>query len=339
MNKQKMNIICLATAFIMLISGCAAEKNTESFFAMNTYMTFTVYGADSEEIIPEARKKIAELEKIWSVTDKSSEIYKINNSGGKAIAADDKTISLTEFALEMSERTKGAFDPTIYPVLTSWGFTTGENKIPSDDEVSDALSKVGCENIHISGNTVTAENGAMLDFGGVAKGYAGDLTAEFLQNNGVSSALLDIGGNIQAIGTKPDGSLWKIGLRNPFSDGILGTLEISDAAVVTSGNYERFFVGGDGRIYGHIIDPKTGYPVDNGLMSVTVIGGEGKVCDVLSTALFVMGYERAVEFYRNNSGFDMIIVTADKEIHITSGISGRFTLNEELGGMRISLIE
>lgn len=339
MNRNVLKIGCILTACAMLISGCKAKKSSDSFFAMNTYMTFTVYGGESEEIIAEAEERAAALEKIWSVTDKNSEIYKINNSSGAPVAVSDETIELIEFSLEMSAETGGAFDPTIYPVLTSWGFTAGENKVPSEEELSEALKKTGCANIDISGNHVTADNGAMLDFGGAAKGFTGDILTEFLRSRGVSSALLDIGGNIQAIGTKLDGSLWKIGLRNPFSEGILGTLEISDTAVVTSGNYERFFVDSDGRIYGHIIDPKTGYPVDNGLMSVTVIGGEGKVCDVLSTALFVMGRDKAIDFYQSNGDFDMILVTADKEIYITSGISDSFTLNEELEGMRISLIE
>lgn len=337
MHNRKNLLFCLMTAFIMILCGCGTEKSAQSFFAMNTYMTFTVYGSDSEEIIHEAQNKVYELEKLWSVTDTESDIYNINNSAGEAVTVNEKTTRLIEFALKMSEKTDGKLDPTLYPVVSAWGFTTGENRIPSKDEITEMLSRTGCENIHISGNTITAENGAMLDMGAVAKGYTGDEISEYLIDRGVKSALLDIGGNIQAIGLKPDGTQWQIGLRNPFSDDILGVLEISDSTVVTSGNYERFFTGDDGRKYGHIIDSETGYPVENGLASVTIIGKEGKVCDALSTALFAMGLDGAVGFYRQNGGFDMIIITEDSKIYVTPDV--KFTLYEHYGEMEVFKIE
>lgn len=225
----------------------------------------------------------------------------------------------------MAKETGGALEPTIYPVLTAWGFTTEDTHVPSDTEISELLENVGYERVSLEDRNVRLESGVMLDLGAVGKGYAGDLAARVLQENGITSALLDIGGNIQAVGTKPDGSPWRLGLRDPFSDGTLGVLEISNMAVVTSGNYERYFVGEDGKQYGHIIDSATGYPAESSLASVTVIAEEGRLCDALSTSLFVMGPDRAAEYWKRHRDFDMILVTEDGEIYLTEGVMDAFT--------------
>lgn len=167
-----------------------------------------------------------------------------------------------------------------------------------------------------------------LDLGAVGKGYAGDLVAETLEDYDIESAILSLGGNIQAVGSRPDGSNWRIGIRAPWEDGHLGVLRISDAAVVTSGGYENYFEDEDGNIYWHILDPSTGRPAESGVQSVTIVGDEGRMCDALSTALFVMGAQGAEDYWKANGGFDMIIVTDDGEILITEGIAGDFTLSD-----------
>ena len=167
---------------------------------------------------------------------------------------------------------------------------------------------------------------------------SGDRAERILIERGINSALLDIGGNIQAVGARPDGSDWRLGLRSPFGEGLFGTLQISDCAVVTSGNYERYFIGEDGVRYGHIIDPETGYPVNNGLASVTIIAGDGKLCDALSTSLFVMGLSDAVTYWRTHQEeqpFDMILVTEDREIYLTEEIKDKFNLQKECADMVI----
>lgn len=173
----------------------------------------------------------------------------------------------------------------------------------------------------------------------MGKGYAGELAAELLREAGVSSALLDLGGNIQAVGTRPDGTKWRIGLRNPYGEGTIGTLEIADCAVITSGNYERYFEGDDGQVYGHILNPDTGYPADSGLASVTVVTPEGKRGDALSTALFVMGEEGAKTYWQEHPDFDMILITEDGRILITEGIAENFSLAASFSGMEIQTIE
>lgn len=198
---------------------------------------------------------------------------------------------------------------------------------------------MGYERVGLEGSTAQLDSGTMLDLGAVGKGYAGDLVAQVLKDNGITSALLDFGGNIQAVGTKPDGSPWQLGLRDPFSGGTLGVLEISDMAVVTSGNYERYFIGEDGKQYGHIIDPVTGYPAESSLASVTVIAEEGRLCDALSTSLFVMGLDQATEYWRQHRDFDMILITEDGELYLTEGITDAFTLDSYHSNTKVNVME
>lgn len=306
---------------------------------MDTYMTFTAYGMDAEAAVLAAEDKIRELEALWSVTDENSDIYAVNHSAGQTVTIDQKTAELVSFALDMAEKTNGVLEPTIYPVLTAWGFTTGENRIPTEIELAGLLDKVGYEKVKLNENQIQTEPGSMIDMGAVGKGYAGDEAAQVLRERGITAALLDIGGNIQAIGTKPDGSDWRVGLKDPFSGNVLGIFQISDRAVVTSGNYERFFVGDDGKTYGHIVDPATGRPVENGIASVSVIASDGKLCDALSTALFVMGLEQAKEYWRQHKDYEMILIMEDGNIYLTEGIRDSFSLNSDYKDMNINVID
>ncbi len=306
---------------------------------MDTYMTFTAYGTDAEPAVLAAQDKIRELEELWSVTDKNSDVYAVNHSSGQTVTVDWKTAELLSFALDMAEETNGALEPTIYPVLTAWGFTTGENRVPAETELAELLEKVGYDKVELNNDQIQMEPGGMIDLGAVGKGYAGDEAAQILRERGITAALLDIGGNIQAIGTKPDGSDWRVGLKDPFSGGVLGIIQVSDVAVVTSGNYERFFIGEDGKVYGHVIDPATGHPVENGIASVSVIASEGKLCDALSTALFVMGLENAQDYWRQRRNYEMILIMEDGDIYLTEGIRDSFSLNSEYRNMKINVID
>lgn len=344
-GRMRSILLSAACGTFLCLTACSGQRGdemtayTESLFAMDTYMTFTAYGANAEDALKQVCDRIAELEGLWSATDAGSEIYQVNHSGGQPVAVSGETEELVSFALAMAEETDGALEPTIYPVLTAWGFTTDENRVPAGNEIAERLATVGYEGVNIESGAITLEAGAMLDLGAVGKGYAGDEAVRILKDNGVSSALLDVGGNIQALGTKPDGSRWRVGLKDPFSGGVLGVIRVADEAVVTSGSYERYFIGGDGKKYGHIIDPATGYPVDNGLASVTVISGEGKLCDALSTALFVMGLERAEDYWRQRQGFDMILVAEDGNIYVTEGIKDQFSLQGEYRDMTVNVVE
>lgn len=317
-----------------VLTGCSAPAEEmqqpveRSLFAMNTYMTFTAYGEDAQAALQEAEECIQQVEGLWSVTDEDSEIYQANHSGGQPVTVSEETAEIISFALEMAQRTGGALDPTIYPVLTAWGFTTDSKQVPSQQQIAQLLEQVGYDRIQINGSELTVPDGMELDLGAVGKGYTADLVTEILRRHGVTSALISLGGNIQAIGSRPDGSDWRLGIRAPWESGNLGVLTVSDAAVVTSGGYENYFDDEQGNIYWHILDPSTGYPADSGLQSFTIVGREGKMCDALSTALFVMGAQSAEQYWRENGGFEMLLVTDSGEMLITEGIAENFTLNE-----------
>lgn len=334
---------------IFILSGCSRLSGTDKsmeensaecdFFAMDTWFSFTVYGEGAEEALKQARNRVARLEQLWSVTEEESEIYGLNHSNGQTVNLSEDTAEVINYTLGMAEKTDGALDPTVYPVLKAWGFTTGKNNIPEESELEMLLGRTGYEKINLQGTEINLPAGFEIDLGAIGKGWAGDEVTEILQDAGISSAILDLGGNIQAIGSKPDGSDWRLGIRNPYDEGNLGVLEISDRAVVTSGNYERYFVGDDGKSYGHILDPDTGYPVENELISVSVIAEEGKMADALSTALFVMGKQGAEQFWKENGDFEMLLVTDDGTICLTEGIQDRFILDPNFGNMKIQVIK
>jgi thiamine biosynthesis lipoprotein len=334
----------IMTVFLLLCTICqtaCSSKNGESqvsFFAMDTYMTFEGYGEDAQQALQEAQAEIEKLESEWSVTDTGSEIYKINHSNGTPVTVSEDTAEIIRFALDMADETGGALEPTIYPVLRAWGFTADENRIPDQAELNTLLQYVDYRRVEADGRQIRLPEGMEMDLGAVGKGYAGDLAAEVLKKEGITSALLNIGGNIQAVGSKTDGDDWRIGIRNPFGEGYVGVLKESDCAVVTSGNYERYFIGEDGKEYGHIIDPETGYPVDNELASVTIIAKEGKMGDALSTSMFVKGVSGAEDYWRNHRDFDMILITKDGQIRLTEGIQDRFELSDSFASAQMHII-
>ncbi len=316
--------------FVLLIfTACGSTDNSteysKEFFAMDTYVKFTAYGGNAEDALELAEMRFVEMEAMWSVTDESSDIYAVNHANGNAVTVSEQTADLITYSLQTANETN-TFEPTIYPILTAWGFTTGENRIPSAEEIKELLQNVGSEKVTVEGNSVRLEQGVQLDLGAVGKGAAGDEVIQILMENGITSALLDIGGNIQIIGQK-NGADWRLGIRSPFGEGTVGVLEISDAAVVTSGNYERFFTDENGISYGHIIDPSTGYPADSGLASATIVASEGKRADALSTSVFIMGLEDAARFWLEKRDFEMILILQNGEIYLTEGLKERFTPN------------
>lgn len=328
---------------LTLCTGCgqqstSTEPTERAVFAMDTYITMQAYGREAETALEEAEELIHQLESQFSVTDEGSEIYAANHSGGEPVIISMDTTLLISFALSMARQTDGALEPTIYPVLTAWGFTTDEYHIPTQEELDTLLPLVNYEDIYLMDMTVTVPDGMQLDLGAVAKGYTGDKVAELLRDHRVTSALINLGGNVQAVGSKPDGSPWRVGVRDPFTDGNLGVLEIEDMAVVTSGGYERYFTDEDGNVYWHILDPETGYPAHSGLVSVTVVAPEGKLCDALSTALFVMGPEEAIQFWQDRQDFEMLLVDETGGLYLTEGLESTFSRSANAEDMEVTVI-
>ena len=336
--KNWLSAALLSAAF--LLTGCsgapAQEPESATFFAMDTAMDFTVYG--DAALLDEAETLIGSLEEQVSVTDEHSDIYAIDHTGSGSLSGN--AAELMEQALELCRRTGGALDISVYPIVRAWGFTTGSYQIPDEETIQSLLPLVDYTQIQYDAATgvVTLPEGMEIDLGSVAKGYAGQLAAQMLRNSGVESALLNLGGNVQTVGTKPDGSPWKIGIKDPQGEDAMMVLSVEDQAVVTSGGYERYFEQ-DGQTYWHVMDPSTGHPADSGLISVTIVGDEGVVCDGLSTALFVMGLEKAADLWAQSCDFEAVFVTASGEVYITEGLRDRFALTEQYADTPVSVIE
>ena len=309
------------------------EENSIEFFAMDTYMAIRAYGADGE-LLESAAALVEGLEAELSATSETGAVRVLNRTGSAALSED--AAYLLRRALDLCAATDGALDISIYPVVCAWGFTTADEdyRVPERGEIEALLEKVDYTRVSLDGGEVSLPSGTEIDLGAVTKGYTGDRLSTLLRSGGVESALLDLGGNIQTVGTKPDGSDWRVAIQNPEGDGVLGVIPVSDKAVVTSGGYERYFIDDEGRLWWHIMDPATGYPARNGLISVTVVGNEGLYCDALSTALFIMGVEKAIAFWREYRDFEMALVTDGGELLLTPGLAEIF---QPAGGLSYTL--
>ena len=314
------------------------QKCQKQLFAMNTYMEFTAYGKNSEKAVDAAIEEVQKLDAMLSAENSKSEVYALNEQGN--LQATDDLAELILRGKEIYQETDGLFDDTIYPVMKLWGFPTGNYHVPTAAEVQKKLALVDGNKVEIQTRDsdekgrdskektkfVTLGADQQIDFGGIAKGYTGQKLAELFQEYGVSSALVSLGGNIQAIGTKPDGSSWKVGIRDPKGgqQDYIGVLSVENQAVITSGGYERYFEE-DGKTYIHIINPRTGYPADGDLLSVTIVSKDGTLADGMSTALYIMGYEKACQFWRQHrEEFNVILVTDDGKIHISENLKENF---------------
>lgn len=332
MKAIRLSAVLLA---VLLLSGCAPKEHVSTLLAMDTVMELTAYGDGGEQALADAVKLIQELDGLLSTTDEGSEIYAANH--GQAVALSEYTADLLDRALALCADTGGALDVTIYPVVRAWGFTTGQYQVPGEEALSALLEHVDYRRISLSGDTLTLPGGTELDFGAVAKGYTGDRIMELFRAAGLRSAKITLGGNIQTLGTKPDGSLWRVGIKDPTGDSYAAVVEVDGKAVVTSGGYERYFEE-NGVRYCHIIDPATGYPAQSGLQSVTIVSESGVLADGLSTALFVMGRDAAVEYWRTRDDFDFILIGEDGTVTISEGIEGSFSLHGDWTGHELEVI-
>lgn len=300
-------------------------------FAMDTYMTVKAYGSNGDVAVDAAVDEINRLDALLSTGKKDSEIGQINANNGGQLSEDGAV--LMERSLELYKSTNGAFDVAIYPVMKAWGFTDGNYQVPDADTLKATLELVDPSLIDYDKETSTVsfkKDGVQIDLGGIAKGYTSSRIMDIYKEKGVTSGLVNLGGNAQVFGTKPDGSLWRVAVQSPDSeDEYLGVLETKDKAIITSGGYERYFEK-DGVTYHHIIDPSTGYPADNGLISVTIVSADGTLADGLSTSLFVMGKDKATNYWKAHSDeFDMILLTDDEKLYVSEGIKDSFTSDRE----------
>ncbi len=346
--------VMLASAVVasMLLTGCRSTSNTntnntgsasetqttssttssstepvsQEIFAMDTYMTVTAYGDNAQKGVTDAIAEIERLDSLLSIGKEDSEISKLNKSGSAALS-DDTAVMVTK-ALDLYKSTGGAFDITVLPLMELWGFTTQDYYVPTEDEIQSTLQRVGADKLtwDESTKTLTLGDNQEIDLGGIAKGFTSSRIMEIFKKDGVTCGMVSLGGNVHLLGTKQDGSEWRVGIQDPDNtDDMLGVLEADDCAVITSGAYERNFEK-DGVTYHHIIDPATGKPSNSGLTSVTIVSKDGTLADGLSTSLFVMGKDKAIAYWKQHADeFDTILVDKDRNVYITEGIADGFT--------------
>ena len=312
-------VLCLP----LLLCGCAQGSAEREFFAMDTVMQLRAYGPEAEAALAQAEAEIYRLEGELSCRDEHAALSRLNEAGGGTVS--EETAALLQTALTLCEKTGGAYDPSLGALSQVWGFSTGVYRVPEPDVLAAAMQRSGAKHVKLDGCAVTLENGVQLDLGGIAKGYTAGRVRAMLRDAGVTSAIVSLGGNVAAVGKKPDGSAWTVGLQDPDEpEAYFGTVSIEDACVVTSGAYQRYFEE-NGVRYHHILKLMTGCPAESGLKSVSIVAEDDTLADALSTALFVMGLDAGAELQKSSGlSFEAVFVTDENTVWITPGLAGRY---------------
>lgn len=315
----------------MTADPAAGEKHQKQVFAMDTVMILTAYGSNAEAALDAAEARIYEIEADMDPESESGSVHALNAGAGGPVAVSEDCYNIMLTTMDYWARSGGALDPGMYPLSKAWGFIGGDYRVPAQAEIDALLAAKNTAGIVMGEGSAQVPAGTEVSFGAVAKGYAAQAAADLMADMGVESAILSLGGNVQTLGErKPDGSLWQVAVTDPRDTGAyVGVLSAGQAAVVTSGGYQRFFER-DGVTYIHILDPATGCPVDNDLLSVTVVTDDGAKADALSTTLFVLGLDGALDFYREQGDFELVLVTEDDRVIVTPGLADAFTGDSEL---------
>lgn len=335
-NKLPMIIILI---FSLFLAGCgkssseAEQSVTKTGFMMGTMVTVKVYGSERTDAAREVLDEIKRLENLMSINIEESEVSHINaNAGQKSVKVSEDTFTVISEALEYAEATDGLFDPSIGPLVELWGIGTKHAKVPTQEELEKALALVNYRDVVLNKNEQTVhlkKAGMIIDVGGIAKGYAADRAIEIFKKYQIKNAFLNIGGNVIVHGSKPNKELWRIGIQDPRAvrDEIMAVVSLKDQAVVTSGDYERYITR-EGKRYHHILNPKTGYPVDRGLMSASMVGTSSFHADALSTSVFLLGEEEGIKLARAK-GFEVMLITQDKQVIMSEGLKDLMKITNE----------
>jgi thiamine biosynthesis lipoprotein len=296
---------------------------------MSTIMTHHAIGKHANSALKAIRKEAIRMEGLMSRFTDDSEISKINRDAGfKSERISKETVEVLTRAIEFSQYSQGLFDITIGPLITLWNTGRDNINMITDEMIKQALRLVNYNNLKLDFANQTAgleQAGQMIDLGGIGKGYVGDKFVEIFRKYDISSAFSNIGGNVVALGFKPDGSPWRVGIQHPrLLNQIIGSVSITNQAVVTSGDYQRYFVDCNGRRCHHILDPRTGYPAESGLVSVTVVADNSMDADALSTVLFISGVEKGLSLLKRYQGAEAIFINCNLQIYITSGLKDSF---------------
>ena len=369
-RRSRLRGVSAVLVLLLTLTACAPkmEELSTTVFAMDTVMNLAVYDAPAGPISGEFQEQVDALyqyEGLFSATKEGSDVHNLNANCGENVKVSFETADLLRRALALCEKTGGALDITAYPAVKEWGFTTGEYRVVSEDECVELAEHIDYTRVELlgdytalpegmteesmqgmvnyeehldKGELVRIPEGMQLDLGAVAKGYVGDRMVEALEPY-QCHALLNLGqSTIAAIGTKPDGSAWRIGIQDPAGSDYLGVLELNDQSMGSSGNYQRWFEE-NGVRYGHIIDPDTAAPAHSGLAGVTVVSDSALLCDGLSTALFVMGLEEAADHWREYRDFEAIFIEDSGKITITAGLKEHFSLTDGYKDREVTVLE
>ena len=304
---KKFRLLGVLLPALLLLSGCSSVSDTPvsrtaTFF--DTVITIKIYDKDAEDVLNACIEKCKDYESRFSRTLEGSEIYQLNHAGGQAVELSPDTVELINLGLKYCELSEGSFDITVAPLDDVWNFKENAGTVPDPAAIAEAKSHVNYHTVVVNGNQVQlTDPAAQIDLGGVAKGYIADKLKSFMKQQGVTSAIIDLGGNVLAIGGKPGGDSFNIGIQKPFAEQgtPITSVKIKDKSVVSSGIYQRYFKVDD-KIYHHILNPATGYPCENNLLGVTIVAGSSADADGLSTTCFILGRKKGMELINKISG-------------------------------------
>ena len=302
-------------------SGSSADASVDiqeaTLFVFDTVVTMKC--SCSPELMSQAIERCQYFEQRFSRTIEGSDVWNINHAAGSAVQVAPETADIISKALRYCEQSGGLFDITIGAVTSLWDFKEGVK--PDDAAIQEAVRHIGYQGVHVEGSTVRLDDPqAMIDLGGVAKGYIADDLAQLLRDGGCESGALNLGGNAYVIGAKLDGSKWNVGVQDPngANQQVIAKIACADASVVTSGLYEREFTK-DGVLYYHILDPKTGYPVETDLVSSSVFSESSLDGDAYATWMFLLGHDKALELLESTEGLEGLVIDSDGTIAMTKG--------------------
>lgn len=327
MKKRTLAIFLAILCLLPVLTSCAVRPYSAVLYnKMNTDVLITLYSDGQSQkaatLISSCEALLDETEKTLSRTAVEAELARVNASGEESLAVSDTLAAMLRLALALAAETGGAFDPTAGALSALYDITGNAPLPPDPDELAEAKTFVGYGALSIDGNTLTRPVGTVLDFGAIAKGYVAALLVDYLTAEGVSGGVISIGGNVAVFGEKPNGDAFRVGVRHP-DGGYLGEISLHEESFVsTSGAYERFRVGTDGKLYHHIFDPQTGKPAESDILSVTVVDEDGARADALSTALYVLGYDAAISFWESSArDFDLILLGKDNELFVSPDLA------------------